>query len=376
MKQYDKETNIKHYEREGFVEKYANYIKHLSDPCPYIDPDSVDGKKVKMPQYYEDLVVFLNAQEKEMKKDLSCSAFFFEPNSSHVNKKNISNFPCYNGKLEPLNRTILMSTDDFRLFLSSDQFGFSADKKIYSSAGGSNKYPYVKLRKHYLEKGNCKKESFDFIAQCVNDTRTIGGSFIWPKICDGRSWKSFYNVGRGARNYIMDRVDLTLMEIKIFYEALTKFNVNDIAVLADNAESIHTEMDELIQKHSKGYIKKTLLLSYMDKQEVVIWLAHFKTFENYVNFFCFNDFVAKDQRGECTPINIMEYDGCCSSLNNIPVLFDGETKEEVGSRMGTIRNNNDIKQIKQMVGNVRILTLRRSKSMEDVINKYKNCERK
>lgn len=53
----------------------------------------------------------------------------------------------------------------------------------------------------------------EFLANYVYKTRTLGGSFLWPK-----SLCSTYNKSRGIRNYIEDRVDLTLLEIKHIYE--------------------------------------------------------------------------------------------------------------------------------------------------------------
>ena len=60
---------------------------------------------------------------------------------------------------------------------------------------------------------NDQAKAAEFLTKYVYTTRTLGGSFLWPE-----SWHRDYNMGRGNRSYIEDRVDLTLLEIKHYFE--------------------------------------------------------------------------------------------------------------------------------------------------------------
>ena len=67
----------------------------------------------------------------------------------------------------------------------TDQLGFSAPtnrKTIYST---------------YLEKSD-DEDKFEFAVECIYDTRTIGGCFIWPKVKRGNRSVSEYNTVRGG----------------------------------------------------------------------------------------------------------------------------------------------------------------------------------
>lgn len=63
----------------------------------------------------------------------------------------------------------------------------------------------------------------EFVAECIWDVRTLSGCFLWPLIRIGNPWKSMYNIYRGVRSYIEDRVDLTLYKIKSFYDMIKKY---------------------------------------------------------------------------------------------------------------------------------------------------------
>ena len=70
---------------------------------------------------------------------------------------------------------------------------------------------YLEMQKNKSDKDT--DAVAEFLANYVYTTRTLGGSFLWPETL----WKD-YNKSRGNGNYIEDRVDLTLLEIKHYFE--------------------------------------------------------------------------------------------------------------------------------------------------------------
>ncbi len=281
---------VKHYEdirkkylkQETWIKAYSLYLKNVDDPgnnntkpkpksC-YIDIDSVNTNGVKVHEYYEDLTYFLNIQNKEiLKRD---NTFFKKPDKESK---------------RPGNLTIHTSNDKKNnlgeIYLTSDTFAFS-EPQLLSSGEWKTTHPLGA----YLElcKTAKKKIQYDFIAQYLYDTRTIGGAFIWPKIYTGGKWVSCYNSKRGVKvrnlgSYINDRVDLTLQEIKMFYHFSQENPEDD---------------KKIIEKMNKnGY----MLLKGKDADCLCRWLRYFGSFEDYVKFFCFEDFIV----GDCNPINII-----------------------------------------------------------------------
>lgn len=157
--------------------------------------------------------------------------------------------------------------EDYCFTLHSDQLGFSAVPWIYFST----KYP---LSRYFEMQKN--KEAAQFLAEYVLTTRTLGGSFLWPETL----WKG-YNLGRGCAK-IEDRVDLTLLEIKHYFE--------------------YRNLDD---KENFKFSKDRLFIHYK-KTDAQTWFGFFDSFEDYVDFFLFNGFVDKDeQTNEYTPINIL-----------------------------------------------------------------------
>lgn len=320
------ETNkkIKSYEPENFEKNYKAYLvgllstdykccgtskeieieknkaweklreKKIAYYNIYMDPD-----KKESIDFYNDLSDFLNAASCEHRKDL-----LFKANG--LSKKGIM---------------VYRKKDKKEYFtIQSDQLGFSAVPWIYFST----KYP---LSRYFEMQKN--EEAAKFLTDYVLATRTLGGSFLWPETL----WKD-YNKSRGNGNYIEDRVDLTLLEIKHYFE--------------------YRELDDKKKFKYSGDI----LFRYYDNLDAQTWFGFFDSFEDYVDFFMFNDFVDKDkQTKEYTPINILT----------------GEAFETdyPGYKKDTLKEIEDEKQLKEMLERVRDMVEKRTKKMEDLINEYK-----
>lgn len=273
----------------------------------YIDPDNNKNKK-----FYSDLSDFLNAASWKNKKKL-----YFKANEA------------------PYGMITVYYKDQYgneqHFTVHSDQLGFSAVPWIYFRKN----YPlsrYLEMQKNKLDKQKNKSDQdldaiAEFLANYVYTTRTIGGSFLWPETL----WKS-YNPGRGCAK-IEDRVDLTLLEIKHYFE--------------------YRELDDKKKFKYSGDI----LFSRYKILDAQTWFGFFDSFEDYVDFFLFNDFVDKDkQTKEYTPINI---------LTGAP--FD---KDYLNYKTNTLKEIEDEKQLKAMLERVRDMVAKRTKKMEDLINEY------
>lgn len=302
------------YENE-FKKKKNDYIKYLRDCLkdirdgketktlkewnknnqPYIDPDGTQGNKDSL--FYNNLKSFINKKEGKVICEFQTNT---APQGIKVNVIDVF------GK---------------KLTLRSDQLGFSAPH--YSNlkkdkAGWSAKYPYAK---YLLKSDNCK-----YIAKIIWNCRTIGGSFLWPVVKNGKYYYSIYNQKRGVGSYIDDRADLTLLEIKKFYQIYEK--VQD---------------PNKIREIMKEYC---ILLKNNDYINIYYWLSYFKTFKKYVDFFCFNSFVDKNY-------NVL------SLVNNKPI-YDVHKEKRIYEM-----NHNEIKKILRNI-NKRIIT--RTIDMERIIN--------
>ena len=212
----------------------------------YMDPD-----KKESIDFYNDLSDFLNAASCEHRKDL-----LFKANG--LSKKGIM---------------VYRKKDKKEYFtIQSDQLGFSAVPWIYFST----KYP---LSRYFEMQKN--EEAAKFLTDYVLATRTLGGSFLWPE-----SLYKDYNPGRG-RAKIEDRVDLTLLEIKHYFE--------------------YRELDDKKKFKYSGDI----LFSRYKFLDTQTWFGFFDSFEDYVDFFLFNGFVKeinKNGKKEYMPINILTGD--------------------------------------------------------------------
>lgn len=305
-------TNYKTYENKGDAEKERKRIwKQLGDSetayCDiYIDPDYKKNK-----DFYRHLSSFLNAASWKNKKKL-----YFKANE-HKPDKNID------GMITVYKDP---KCEDYCFTLHSDQLGFSAVPWIYFST----KYPlsrYFEMQKNKLDKD--PDAIAEFLANYVYKTRTLGGSFLWPK-----SLCSTYNKSRGIRNYIEDRVDLTLLEIKHIYEI--------------------RKWEKLLPYGGD------ILFQSCKNNDAQTWFGFFKSFEDYVDFFEFNDFVeniSKTSKKEYIPINILT----------------GKAFETDYPRRQTnvLKEIEDEKQLKEMLERVRDMVEKRTKKMEDLINEYK-----
>lgn len=223
----------------------------------YIDPDGKENT-----DFYSVLSNFLNASRISRKNNKILS---FEANETPYGMITVYYKDKYGNKQH--------------FTVHSDQLGFSADTWIYFSI----KYPlsrYLEMKKNKLDKLKNKSDIdvvADFLTKYVYTTRTIGGSFLWPETL----WKD-YNKSRGNGNYIEDRVDLTLLEIKHYFE--------------------YRDLDD----KKKFKYRRDILFSRYKIPDAQTWFGFFDSFEDYVDFFLFNGFVDKDkQTNEYTPINIL-----------------------------------------------------------------------
>lgn len=274
-------TNYKTYENKGDAEKEYNklvselgsngkMIKNKSERSYklYIDPDGKENT-----DFYSALSNFLNASRISRKNNKILS---FEANEAPYGMITVYYKDKYGNKQH--------------FTVHSDQFGFSAVPCIYFRKN----YPlsrYLEMQKNKSDKD--PDAIAEFLANYVYTTRTIGGSFLWPE-----SWYKLYNMNRGNGRiyksdnkdnnkvnnigYIEDRVDLTLLEIKHYFE--------------------YRDLDDKKNFKYSGDI----LFSRYKIPDAQTWFGFFDSFEDYVDFFLFNDFVDKDkQTKEYTPINIL-----------------------------------------------------------------------
>lgn len=327
-------TNYKTYENKGDAEKERKIIwKQLGDSetayCDiYIDPDGKENT-----DFYSALSDFLNASRISRKNNKILS---FEANEA------------------PYGMITVYYKDQYgneqHFTVHSDQLGFSAVPWIYFRKN----YPlsrYLEMQKNKLDKQKNKSDQdldavADFLTVYVYTTRTLGGSFLWPE-----SWYKGYNMNRGnGKNdksdnndndqdnnigYIEDRVDLTLLEIKHYFE--------------------YRELEDKKKFKYSGDI----LFSRYKIPDAQTWFGFFDSFEDYVDFFLFNDFVkatVTDGKKEYMPINI---------LNGEPFEKDYLSYEK------DVLKNICEKGLKDVLERVRDMVEKRTIRMEDLINEYK-----
>ena len=97
------------------------------------------------------------------------------------------------------------------------------------------------------------------------------------------------------------------------------------------------------------------------------WLRHFQDFKGYVESFCFHPFV--NERYEIVDITEAKLtwedgDGYGFALD-VPVLNGESVKDYRASKR--IRNIKDAKKLRQVLTNVRSMTVRRTKQMESLV---------
>lgn len=248
-----------------YLQKKGSWKRDL-----YNDPDlKVEG------EFYSKLVEFLNKREKDF---LGATRHFEYKRTESVAVKGKGY------KVPPSIDVIDAHSKNHILYLRSDQFGFSAPRGENTESGAWNiKYPYGK----FLSFGG----SAVLVSETIYTTRTIGGSFLWPILFatnprGKKCWWNPYNYYRGIGDYLEDRVDLTLYEIKAFYDLLKKNNDVSIDELKNDNDSIMFCESKLVTMEKN---EKDRYFANMS-----VWLKHFGTFENYINYFMLNDFVDSD----------------------------------------------------------------------------------
>lgn len=293
------------------LRKKGEIIKDKSESSNklYIDPDKKENE-----EFYRELSNFLNASRISRKNNKILS---FEANEAPYGMITVYYKDKYGNKQH--------------FTVHSDQFGFSAVPCIYFRKN----YPlsrYLEMQKNKLDKLKNKSDKkpetvAKFLSEYVYTTRTLGGSFLWPE-----DWYKGYNMERGNESYIEDRVDLTLLEIKHIY----KFRELE---------------NQLI--YGKDYLFKRYKNQYADK-----WFGFFDSFEDYVDFFMFNDFVediSTNGKKEYMPVNI---------------LTGKRFKTDYpGYEMDTLKDIKEYK-LKAMLERVRDMVEKRTIRMEDLINEY------
>lgn len=291
-------------ETKAFKEEYKLFLNILWDhmECrkkwsgssgwgPYEDPDSLAGNKRINTKFYSDLCDFLNYSRKKYGCDKKTKYTYSESD------KYIKN-------------------ESTNVELVSDQFGFSAPSLKLS-------HPYDIYLEKCKKEGKNKDKAIDNVIKWVMESRTIGGSFLWPKDIWGDD-KYGYNLARGGsiyrRSYIEDRVDLTLCEIKHYLNNLnTEKYDNDI-------------LYKYIKENSVG-----------EK-----WIKSFGNFQGYVDYFCFNPFVDE---------NYMPYDIVNSDIVN------GDKKNiKDGKEEKSIFHLN-IEELETMFNNINYMIIQRSNMM-------------
>ena len=184
----------KYYEPEHFEDYYNNFLEGmLSDGdgyYGYIDPDCTAD--VGKTEFYNDLTDFLNEREKsciEQEKRY----LYLPPLDARGTEKWLENHKEWRGltdKMDEKKIAVLKEGEQngewqFCFCLTSDQFGFSAAESIYEKKD-YERYPLASLLYSCREKCEAKqKEIIGRITEYVKNTRTIGGSFLWP-VLDNR----------------------------------------------------------------------------------------------------------------------------------------------------------------------------------------------
>lgn len=233
----------------GFNEGYTTSLdKPVNVQKVYCDPDKTyKNKKGYKHQFFEQLELFLKNREKDLEKEL---------NGAY-------DYKFVEGKGIEVSGSDKNGVEIESFYLRSDQLGFSAPSN-------EKAYPYDL----YIIKNKYSDEAVKQVADWIIASRTIGGSFLWPI-----PFYDQYNRQRGGKitsnrqYYIQDRVDLTLREIYFWYKD-------------ENKSTIMTRCDK-------------------ENSNLRIWLTHFKDFQTYIKFFCFEDFV-----NDGYPIDIIRGEKC------------------------------------------------------------------
>ncbi len=382
------ETKITYYEDEWFdasilnKNECTNYIelmkKFLKDGkyCPqrgtvtsppYYDPDGSDKRKMRTCSYYWELTQFLNKREIWLERGRvgETRYKYIAPNNckkpEEVEKKGQE-------KGSDTNEIIIKGKNNEEKFrLKSDQFGFSVGEKKREEI--FDKHPYGYLCKLVeKEKKEEKDRVYGVIAECIYHTRTLGGGFLWQVDAGTQNGIYEYNSGRG-KPYIEDRVDLTLLEIKHLFDWI------ELEMPEENAQKKEAvDLFNRIGDETKNglYAKVKKCKERPGVSEYIKWLLHFGTFENYIKFFCFDEFVDSKYK-TWMPFDIMEsklvWNDKSKSLSWDKVVFlEDPTKYKQRKKYSVYHPDRTAAELEQMIENVRIMTLARSYRMQKVID--------
>jgi hypothetical protein len=306
-------------------EGFDDYYKSVLNGGKYVDPDCIDD--INTP-YYNFLTEFLKKRESE-----SC----YKNKFSFIPPRNAKLTTDDEKKLKDNDEyKIVVKQDDEALFrLTSDQFGFSGNEGIYQQTYGHLKYPLARINS--LSKNESIDERNRILNKLINyvkNTRTLGGSFIWPTPKRGEgARKSIYNINRGVGSYLEDRVDLTLLEIK---------------------HALDGEYEEDL------YSDDILYTLYRENTDGIrTWLDHFETFEKFIAYFMFDNFVENG-----IPINILTGKALCE-----------EEVKTYKNRTCQIKKLN-LNELLDMIERLESLIIKRTCLMEEYIQDYENAQKK
>lgn len=327
------------FEPEGFEEYYDYILKGGKSKGYYIDPDACTN--VEKTEYYNLLTNFLNCREQE---NGSTDKFLYIPPKKAKNtcEENMKNEYIDDYKI------VVLKNDEVLFRLTTDQFGFSAVESIYVTEANMKKYPLSRMVLLSRDKTDDQKEEIrkQLIKHVIN-SRTLGGAFVWPIPKEGNR-TSEYNKKRGVGSYIEDRVDLTLWEVKCFYQIYEKLS--------------EKTYDAFIEKYDKEYKKNRLFHcgeNIKDEYQAMYkFLAHFGTFDNYINFFCFNKNFVRNGK-------IVDIVNSIVSEGNIKYLED---RENIDTNKKEIQSITEIEVLHHVLENVSSLILKRSEDMEGILN--------
>jgi hypothetical protein len=230
-------------------------------------------------EYYTQISYFLNAQE-EKYISMNKRLHYCVGNYNGASRINV----CKDGK--------------FLFCLKTDQFGFSVPKtENIPRPQAVLPHPFCV----YYEQEKDKRQAVDNIVRWVYITRSIGGSFIWPE--ENGKRQPPYNLERGgSRNprkssYINDRVDLTLLELKHFFD------------VKDDLKGKEYDFENFISEYRKKNPGDVLgEISLGKSPNLYVWLQHFENFKQFVDYFEFSMFVEDGK-----VINITG-DGCLDDI--------------------------------------------------------------
>lgn len=316
--------NMVTFQQRGFEEDYKNVLEGKQYKGLYIDPDTVANMSMATP-FYNMFTEFLNKREQSYEKKF----IFLPPKKAKLT----TNEEIGEHELDCTKITVL-SDGEVIFRMTSDQFGFSAGEGIYKSHDDSFESSLDKCYKYPLSKINClsrrnknsqqRQYIINKLINYVKYTRTLGGAFVWPLNKDGNR-NSEYNRDRGILYHLEDRVDLTLLEIK---------------------HALDGEYDK-----GKYTYDKLFKLYKKDTNRIRTWLSHFKSFDEYVKYFRFDNFVKQGM-----PINIITGDTLCEDdYKNVEI-------REI--------QNLELDKLLCMIERLEIMIVERTRRMEEDIKDY------